>query len=51
MRGAPAKVIVVVTMRFTDEPTHLWEIPEPSPVEILVPSYEPELSDPQPVPA
>ncbi len=51
MRAAAMKVIVVPTMRFTDEPTHLWEIPEPSPVEIPVPSYDPALPEPQPVAA
>ncbi len=45
------KVIVVGTMRFTDEPTHLWEIPEPSPVEIPVPSHDPAVPESHPVPA
>jgi hypothetical protein len=48
---ALGKVIVVGTMRFTDEPTHLWEIPEPSPVEFPVPSHDPAVPEPQPVAA
>lgn len=48
---AEANVIVVGTMRFTDEPTHLWEIPEPSPAEIPVLSHDPAVSEPQPVTA
>lgn len=48
MRPASARGILGVTMRFTDEPTHLWEIPEPLPVEIDVPCHVPALPEPGP---
>jgi len=38
-----------VGMRFADEPTHLWEIPEPSPLEFPVPGGDPALPEPEPV--
>jgi hypothetical protein len=41
--------IVRLTMRFTDEPTHLWDLPEPSPVEFPVPRHDPALPEHEPV--
>ena len=51
MRICWVMVILGFTMRFTDEPTHLWDIPEPSPVEIPAPCHDPALPEPQPVSA
>ena len=36
-------------MRLTEEPTHVWEIPEPTPFEIPVPRHDPATSQPEPV--
>lgn len=36
-------------MSFTDPPTHIWEIPEPTPIELPERTNDPAIPEPEPV--
>jgi hypothetical protein len=38
----------MVRMSFTDQPTHVWQAPEPAPLELPLPSHEPATASPAP---